>query len=50
MRTVHKINKTSFVTCMMHSNLTIKLETVKLEMYFYVLALTMILKKLIDEF
>lgn len=34
----------------MHSNLTIKLETVKLEMYFYVLALTMILKKLIDEF
>lgn len=50
MRKVYKINKTSFVACITHSNLTIKLESVKLEMYFYVSALTMILKKLIDEF
>lgn len=31
----------------MHSNLTNKLESVKLEMYFYVSALTMIFKKLV---
>lgn len=49
MRKVYKINKTSFVACVTHSNLTIKLESVKLEMYFYVSALTMILKKLITS-
>lgn len=31
----------------MHSNLTNKLESVKSEMYFYILALTMIFKKLL---
>lgn len=31
----------------MHSNLINKLESVKLEMYFYVSALTMIFKKLV---
>lgn len=39
------MNKITFITWIMHSNLTNKLESVKSEMYFYISALT-IFKKL----
>lgn len=48
MREVYKINKITFITWIKHSNLTNKLESVKLGMYFYTSVRMTILKKPID--
>ena len=43
MTEVYKINKTTFIIWIMHSNLTNKLKFVKFNMYFYIIGLTMLL-------